>query len=137
MTAAQRPLPRRPDRTFVASGAEVDPRWFAAVAWASLSARQRLVLVAGPLDWESYAAADPGGPSGGPLPLGVDVVACETLSDLPLLDRDISAGLVSDGEHGSWGYGPGEMGNEWPVGRGHEVTGPKGSWLDLHGVVRR
>ena len=67
MPASQRPLPWRPDRTFVASNAEVDPLWFVEVAWAALTMRQRLVLVAGELDWESYTASDPGGPPGAPL----------------------------------------------------------------------
>jgi hypothetical protein len=69
MAKPKRPVPWRPDRAFVASSAEVDPRWFVEVAWAALTMRQRLVLVAGALDWDSYAAADPGGPSGVPLPL--------------------------------------------------------------------
>ena len=45
-----RPAPWRPDVTFVASNAEGDMQWFAAVAWSALTARQRLVLVAGTLD---------------------------------------------------------------------------------------
>jgi hypothetical protein len=83
MAKPQRPVSWRPDRTFVASNAEVDPRWFAEVAWAALTMRQRLVLVAGALDWESYAAADPGGPSGAPLPLGALVPP----EDVRLLQR--------------------------------------------------
>src|SRR3954453_2191289 len=83
MSASHQPPSWRPDRTFVASNAEVDPRWFIEVAWATLTSRQRLVLVAGALDWESYAAAEPGDPSGVALPLGA-VVPPE---DVRLLQR--------------------------------------------------
>ena len=41
------------------------------------------MLVAGALDWESYAAAGPGGPSGVPLPLGALVPP----EDVRLLQR--------------------------------------------------
>lgn len=68
---------------FVASGAELDPRWFAAVAWSALTARQRLVLVAGALDWESYAVAGPSDTSGVPLPLAALVPP----EDVRLLQR--------------------------------------------------
>src|SRR3954447_3706437 len=83
MPASQRPLPWRPDRTFIASNAEVDPRWFVEVAWAALTMRQRLVLVAGALDWESYAGTGPGGPPSAPLPLGALVPP----EDVRLLQR--------------------------------------------------
>src|SRR3954453_22244930 len=83
MARPRRPVPWRPDGTFVASNTEVDPRWFVEVAWAALTMRQRLVLVAGALDWESYAGADPGGPSGASLPLGALVPP----EDVRLLQR--------------------------------------------------
>jgi hypothetical protein len=83
MPASRRPIPWRPDRTFVASNVEVDPGWFVEVAWATLTSGQRLVLVAGALDWESYAAAEPGDASGSPLPLG----ALVPTEDLRLLER--------------------------------------------------
>jgi hypothetical protein len=83
MSASQRPLSWRPDRTFVASNAEVDPLWFVEVASAALTIRQRLVLVAGALDWESYAVAGPGVPTGAPLTLGALVPP----EDVRLLQR--------------------------------------------------
>jgi hypothetical protein len=83
MAQPQHPVPWRPDLTFVASNAETAPGWFAEVARASLTGHRRLVLIAGALDWESYAVADSGDRQAGPLALGALVPP----EDLRLLER--------------------------------------------------
>jgi hypothetical protein len=83
MAKPQRPVPWRPDETFVASNAEMAPGWFAEVAWATMTGHRRLILVAGALDWDSYAVADPGGRHAGPVALA----ALVPTEDVRLLER--------------------------------------------------
>src|SRR5260370_980991 len=99
MAKPQRPGSGRPHRTFVPSNAEVDPRGFAEVAWEARS-------------------SSPGPTS--PLRMWSPLTPCRTY---PLEDRDISAGLVGEVKHESWGYGPGEREEEWPVSRGPGAGG--------------
>jgi hypothetical protein len=83
MATPQRPVPWRPDETFVASNAEMAPGWFAEVAWAAMTGQRRLILIAGTLDWESYAVADPGGLEAVSVALGALIPP----EDIRLLER--------------------------------------------------